>query len=184
MLSIRGQAVGSRLRAQCSASHSLQPCAEGWGGTTQLCASNQHCLGRGESSSTKAPHWYLGFLSPNINNMRLSEDLAVTLVQKSSPELLNSAASCMFLVSLLCLGLALRSVPAGSAEQTEALCRWSTVANWIWAVSPGNYQLSVELSAAPTHISQVWVEGSRFSDHHTACVWCFAFPAQGRVFPW
>lgn len=122
MLSIRGQAVGSRLRAQCSASHSLQPCAEGWGGTTQLCASNQHCLGRGESSSTKAPHWYLGFLSPNINNMRLSEDLAVTRVQKSSPELLNSAASCMFLVSLLCLGLALRSVPAGSAEQTEALC--------------------------------------------------------------
>lgn len=104
MLSIRGQALGGRLPAQCSASHSLQPCAEGWGRGTQLCASNQHCLGRGESSSTKAPHWYLGFLSPNINNMRLSEDLAVTRVQKSSPELLNSAASCVLLVPRSTLG--------------------------------------------------------------------------------
>lgn len=54
------------------------------------------------------------------------------------------------------------------------------MANWVWAVSPGNYQLSVELCAAPTHSSQVWVEGSHCSDHHTTCV-CGALPLQPRA---
>lgn len=145
----------------------------------QLCASNQHCPGRGHSSSIKAPYWYLVFLSPDVDNVRLSEDLAVTRVQKSSPELLNSAASSVLLVPLLCLGLALRSVPAGSTEYTEALgsaCGWSTVANWVWAVSPAEDGAVVQL---PPTAPRCGRKGP-IALIHTPPVWVGALPWAGR----